>query len=72
MKKLMSRTLVLNFENYFKNEIILFKNSMPFVIRKLPHKDLYTVKNKITGQVHSYGSTHTNALKLVKHLKGLI
>jgi hypothetical protein len=44
---------------------------MPYVIRKLPNKDLYKVYNKITKEVHSKGSTLENAKKQVKllHMK---
>lgn len=41
---------------------------MPYVIRKIKNKDLYTVKNKLTGVVHSHGSTYENAIKQVKLL----
>ena len=34
---------------------------MPIQIRKLPNKNLYSVKNTQTGQVHSYGTTKTKA-----------
>lgn len=30
-------------------------------MRKLPNKDLYTVKNALTKKVHSYGSTKAAA-----------
>lgn len=41
---------------------------MPFVIRKLPNKNLYSVKNKLTGAIHSKGTTHENALAQVRLL----
>ncbi len=41
---------------------------MPFVIRKLPCKNLYSVKNKITGAIHSKGSTLENAKAQVRLL----
>lgn len=44
---------------------------MPFVIRKLPCKNLYSVKNKITGAIHSKGTTLENAKSQVRllHMK---
>ena len=44
---------------------------MPFTIRKIRGKDLYTVKNSKTGAVHSYGSTLANAKKQVRLLYSL-
>jgi len=41
---------------------------MPFIIRKLPCKNLYSVKNKMTGAVHSKGSTLENAQAQVRLL----
>jgi len=41
---------------------------MPYIIRKLPNKDLYKVINKDTKAVHSYGSTYENAIKQVRLL----
>jgi len=41
---------------------------MPYIIRKLPNKDLYKVINKETKVVHSYGSTYENAIKQVRLL----
>lgn len=38
---------------------------MPCTIRKLPNKNLYRVKNKITGEIKSHGSTVENAKKQV-------
>jgi len=40
----------------------------PFVIRKVKNQNLYSVKNRDTGQVHSYGTTKENALKQVRLL----
>ncbi len=36
---------------------------MPIVVRKIRKKNLYSVKNKDTGHIHSKGSTLENALK---------
>ena len=36
---------------------------MPFSIRKIRGKNLYSVKNSQTGAVHSYGTTLENAKK---------
>lgn len=46
---------------------------MPYVIRKIRNKELYSVKNLLTGVVHSYGTTKNKALKQVKllHMKEL-
>jgi len=41
---------------------------MPYIIRKLPNKDLYKVVNKDTKEVHSSGSTYQNAIKQVRLL----
>jgi hypothetical protein len=41
---------------------------MPFVIRKIKNKDLYSVKNKETKEVYSYGTTLDKARKQVKLL----
>ena len=41
---------------------------MPIVIRKLPNKNLYKVYNKLTGEIHSKGTTKAKALKQVKLL----
>lgn len=34
---------------------------MPLQVRKIKNKNLYSVKNTQTGQVHSYGTTKTKA-----------
>jgi len=44
---------------------------MPFVVRKIRNQNAYTVKNKITGKVHSHHTTKENAMKQVKLLRGL-
>lgn len=41
---------------------------MPYIIRKLPKKDLYRVYNKETKEIHSYGTTLDNAKKQVNLL----
>jgi len=41
---------------------------MPWVIRKVKNQNLYSVKNKETGQVHSFGTTKENAIKQVRLL----
>jgi len=35
---------------------------MPYQIRKLPNKNLYEVRNELTGLKHSKGTTHNKAL----------
>ena len=35
---------------------------MPIVIRKIRNKDLYSVKNKVTGVIHSKGTTQARLL----------
>ena len=42
---------------------------MPFVIRKIKNKNLYSVKNLLTGTIHSKGTTHENALAQVRLLQ---
>lgn len=44
---------------------------MPFKIRKIRGKDLYSVKNSKTGAVHSHGTTLDNAKKQVRLLYSL-
>ena len=44
---------------------------MPFSIRKIRGKNLYSVKNSQTGAVHSYGTTLENAKKQVRLLYSL-
>ena len=41
---------------------------MPYLIRKLPNKNLYRVRLKDTGQILSYGTTYENAMKQIKFL----
>jgi len=42
--------------------------TMPYIIRKLPKKDLYRVYNKDTKEIHSYGTTLEKAKKQVRLL----
>jgi hypothetical protein len=44
---------------------------MPFTIRKIRGKDLYSVKNSKTGTIHSYGTTLAKAKKQVGLLYSL-
>jgi hypothetical protein len=44
---------------------------MPYQIRKIRNKPLYTVKNTETGVFHSKGTTLTNAKKQIALLRGL-
>jgi len=44
---------------------------MPYIIRKIRNKDLYKVINKITGEIHSNGSTLVNAKKQIRLLENL-
>lgn len=44
---------------------------MPYQIRKIRGKDLYTVKNSNTGEFHSYGSTLEKAKAQVRLLQNL-
>lgn len=39
---------------------------MPFVLRKIKNKELYSVKNKDTGVVYSYGTTLDKAKKQIR------
>ena len=41
---------------------------MPFVIRKIPNKNLYQVKNSETGKIHSHATTKKKAEAQVKLL----
>ena len=41
---------------------------MPFQLRKIKNKNLYSVKNILTGEYHSYGSSKKNAKKQIKLL----
>lgn len=48
---------------------------MPIVIRKIRNKPLYSVKNALTGKIHSYGTSKKNALaqkRLLDQREGLI
>jgi len=45
------------------------KPKMPYVIRRLGKSQLYQVKNRDTGQVHSYGTTLENAKRQVRLLE---
>jgi hypothetical protein len=38
------------------------------LMRKIRNKDLYTVKNVLTGIIHSHGSTYENAIKQTRLL----
>lgn len=44
---------------------------MPYVIRKVRNKNLYSVKNKATGKVHSRGSSLADAKAQVRLLESL-
>ena len=44
---------------------------MPYSIRKLPNKPLYRVRNKDTGEIHSYGTTLNKAKAQVRLLESL-
>ena len=50
------------------NDFIFTYYIMPFVIRKIKNKNLYSVKNLLTGTIHSKGTTHENALAQVRLL----
>lgn len=39
---------------------------MPYVLRKIKNKELYSVKNRDTGAVHSYGTTLDKAKKQIR------
>jgi hypothetical protein len=42
---------------------------MPYIVRKVRDKNLYSVKNKENGKVHSYGTTKEKALSQVRLLE---
>ncbi len=44
---------------------------MPYKIRKLPNKNLYSVKNILTGEIKSNGTSLQNAKKQVKFLHAI-
>lgn len=44
---------------------------MPYLIRKLPNKDLYRVRNSETGKIHSYGTTLTKAKQQIRLLESI-
>lgn len=44
---------------------------MPYQIRKVRNKDCYTVKNTLTGKVHSKCTTRKNAEKQEKLLRAI-
>lgn len=44
---------------------------MPYVIRKLPNKNLYRVTNKRTGKIHANGTTKKNAQRQVRLLNAI-
>ena len=41
---------------------------MPYVMRKIKNKNLYSVKNLLTGEFHSYGSSKKNAEAQIRML----
>lgn len=44
---------------------------MPYVVRKVRGKDCYTVKNRITGRVHSKCTTRDKAHKQMRLLQAI-
>lgn len=44
---------------------------MPYLIRKLPNKDLYRVRNSETNKIHAYGTTLTKAKQQVRLLESM-
>jgi len=42
---------------------------MPYIIRKLPNKDLYRVRLKKTGKILSNATTKENAIKQIKAIE---
>ena len=53
------------------NNIISIYIIMPYVIRKIRNKNLYSVKNSKTNVVHSYATTKTKAMNQVKLLRAI-
>jgi len=51
--------------------IILLYIIMPYVVRKIRNKNLYSVKNSKTNQVHSYATTKTKAMNQIKLLRAI-
>jgi hypothetical protein len=44
---------------------------MPYVARKIRNKNLYTVKNALTGAVHSAGTTKARAEAQIRLLNSI-
>ena len=44
---------------------------MPYAIRKLRNTNFYSVKNLVTGKVHSFGTTLAKAQRQVRALQFL-
>ena len=44
---------------------------MPYTVRKIKNQNLYSVKNAITGQIHSHHTSRANAKKQVKLLQAI-
>jgi len=44
---------------------------MPWVVRKIKNKPLYSVKNPVTKQVHAKATTLANASKQVRLLRAI-
>lgn len=49
-------------------------STTPWTLRKIANQNLYTVKNRLTGEVHSKGSTLTKAkmqVRILNHIEKL-
>ena len=44
---------------------------MPYTVRKIKNQNLYSVKNAITGQIHSHHTSRANAKKQVRLLQAI-
>ncbi len=48
-----------------------YNRDMPYIIRKIPYKNLYTVRNRITGRLHSKHTTLQRARAQVRLLNAI-
>jgi len=54
-----------------RKNIILLYIIMPYVVRKIRNKNLYSVKNSKTNKIHSYATTKTKAMNQVRLLNAI-
>jgi hypothetical protein len=44
---------------------------MPYIVRKIRNKNLYSVKNSETNKIHSYATTKSKAKNQIKLLRAI-